>query len=197
VGSPLPSWSARVTIYYSADTHFRHYGVIEKDNRPFASLEEMENSIISHWNRHVRPRDTVWFLGDFALGNVKDTAEILERLNGRKHLVAGNHDDKVRKLPGWETSQDYAEIHDGQDFVILHHYAQRTWRDLQRGAFHLFGHSHGWLAPQCRSIDVGTMCWGYRPVTLAEIKKRLDGLRLLERESNNDAAAHRNGIGES
>jgi len=171
-----------VTIYYTADTHFRHYGILDIDNRPFSSLEEMENEIIRRWNRHVRPRDTVWFLGDFALGSTKAAAEILARLNGRKHLVWGNHDGKVRKLPGWESSQPYAEIREGDDFLCLHHYAQRTWRDLQRGAFHLFGHSHGWLMPQCRSIDVGIMCWDYRPVTLAEIKKRLAGLGLLGRE---------------
>jgi calcineurin-like phosphoesterase family protein len=170
-----------VTIYYTADTHFRHHNILETDNRPFASMEEMETAIISNWNRHVRPRDTVWFLGDFAFGNAKAAAEILERLNGRKHLVAGNHDDKVRKLPGWESSQSYAETYDGEDFLCLHHYAQRTWRDLQRGAFQLFGHSHGWLMPQCRSIDVGIMCWNYRPVTMVEIKKRLAGLGMLER----------------
>jgi calcineurin-like phosphoesterase family protein len=178
-----------VTIYYTSDTHFRHHGILEIDSRPFASLEEMEASIVRNWNLRVRPRDTVWVVGDFALGKPNVVAEILGRLNGRKHLVWGNHDDRTRKLPGWETSQPYAEIHDGQDFLCLHHYAQRTWRDLQRGAFHLFGHSHGWLSPQCRSIDVGIMCWDYRPVTLAEIKKRLAGLGLLEREAKREEAS--------
>jgi hypothetical protein len=56
----------------------------------------------------------------------------------------------------------------------------RVWNKAHYGAFHLYGHSHGSLPPQGRSHDVGTNVWDYRPVTLAEVKERLDALGLLE-----------------
>jgi len=179
-----------MTIYYTADTHFHHAAVIGFDNRPFASIEEHDETLVRNWNRTVRPTDTVYFVGDFVIGKGRHAAPILERLNGKLHLVAGNHDPhSVRKLDRWLTVQEKCEIHDGRDYVVLNHFAQRTWNKCRYGAYHLFGHSHGNLAPQYRSIDVGTNCWDYRPVSLAEIKVKLDALGLLEWVGNKDAEA--------
>ena len=57
--------------------------------------------------------------------------------------------------------------------IWLSHYAHRTWPRLHRGDLHLYGHSHGTLPGDSRSLDVGVDCWGYRPVTLAEIRERM------------------------
>jgi calcineurin-like phosphoesterase family protein len=169
-----------MTIYYTSDTHFRHKAILRYDARPFSSLEEMEETIIRHWNARVRPTDTVYHLGDFVFGGGGHAREILGRLNGQKHLIWGNHDsNQVRKLTDWVSSQPYLEINDGNDLVCLHHYGQRVWNRCHYGAFHLFGHSHGSLPPQGRSIDVGMCCWNYGPVTLAEIKERLTELGLI------------------
>ncbi len=126
-------------------------------------------------------RQNLWHLGDFVWGKGQHAAAILARLNGQKHFVWGNHDHStVKRLPEWVSSQPYAEIRDGQDFVVLSHYGHRVWNKAHYGAFHLFGHSHGSLPPQGRSHDVGTNVWDYRPVVLAEVKERLDALGLLE-----------------
>ncbi|ANY85469.1 hypothetical protein BB934_45455 (plasmid) [Microvirga ossetica] len=179
-----------MTLFFTSDTHFRHAAILHHDRRPFVSVEEMEAEIIRRWNARVRPRDTVYHLGDFAWGKAKVVAEILPRLNGHIHLIWGNHDhNTVRRMTEWASSQPYLEIKDGDDLVCLHHYAQRTWNRARYGSYHLFGHSHGNLPPQGRSIDVGTCCWDYKPVTLAEIKARLDGLGLLELAGNEKAEA--------
>ena len=97
-------------------------------------------------------------------------AELLGRLNGAKHLVAGNNDGPATlALPGWASVQHYAELTlDGVDLVMCH-YAFRTWNGMHRRALNLHGHSHGQLKPQPRQIDVGVDVWNFRPVTLAEL----------------------------
>jgi len=169
-------------IYYTSDTHFRHKAILKYDAPPFASLEEMEETIIKRWNARVRPTDTVYHLGDFVWDRSGQVAqEILGRLNGKVHLIWGNHDsNQVRKLEDWTSSQPYLEIRDGEDFVVLSHYGHRVWNKGHYGSFHLYGHSHGSLPPQGRSIDVGVSCWDYRPVTLAEVKERLAELGLID-----------------
>lgn len=132
-----------MTIFYTSDTHFRHKAVLHFDRRPFITVEEMEEEIVRRWNRRVWPTDTVWHLGD---------------------LVCGNHDHStVKRLAEWFSSQPYAEIRDGQNFVVLSHYGHRVWNKAHYRALHLYGHPHGSLPPQGRSHDVGTNLWDYRP----------------------------------
>jgi calcineurin-like phosphoesterase family protein len=78
--------------WFTADLHLGHEKIIELCDRPFATVDEMNATIIEKWNERVDPEDTVWVLGDFAMGQIKDTLPLVARLHGRKVLVAGNHD---------------------------------------------------------------------------------------------------------
>ena len=81
--------------YYIADLHFFHRALNDKmDVRGFEDVEEMNEYMISQWNKKVKKRDEVVVLGDFSWGNGRDTAEIIERLNGRIFLIRGNHEDR-------------------------------------------------------------------------------------------------------
>lgn len=169
-------------IYFTSDTHFGHFNSIRFDKRPFATVEEMDLAIIARWNERVGPNDEVYHLGDFAFRNAMAATHYLDRLNGRKHLIWGNHDsNQVKKMPGWASSQPVLELKVGDDLVCLSHYAHRTWNKSHYGSFHLFGHTHGSMPAYGRSLDVGCMCWDYRPVTLAEIKERLAELGLIDK----------------
>lgn len=44
-------------IYFTADMHFGHENVIKFDNRPFKSLEEMDEELIKRWNNKVGKAD--------------------------------------------------------------------------------------------------------------------------------------------
>ncbi len=44
------------------------------------------------WNEAVRPDDTVYHLGDVALGTLTESLPYVGRLNGHKILIPGNHD---------------------------------------------------------------------------------------------------------
>ena len=78
-------------IYFSSDHHFWHNNVIKYCDRPFASVEEMNEIMILRWNEVVKPEDTVYYLGDFAMA-ARAPEVYTNRLNGTKILVNGNHD---------------------------------------------------------------------------------------------------------
>ena len=56
---------------------------------------------------------------------------------------------------------------------MLCHYPLRTWDQKKRGSYQFFGHVHGALPRAHKSLDVGVDCWGFRPVSLEEIRARL------------------------
>jgi calcineurin-like phosphoesterase family protein len=56
-----------MTIWFTSDTHFGHSNIIQYSNRPFASVQSMDEVLINNWNQLVRPQDIIYHLGDFTL----------------------------------------------------------------------------------------------------------------------------------
>jgi calcineurin-like phosphoesterase family protein len=160
-----------VAIFFTSDTHFGDPRVLRIDKRPFASLPEHDAALIERWNAEVGPEDEVWHLGDFALHvRPERIHELLATLNGRKHLITGNNDGAdTLAAPAWTSVQSYTELNVDGAWLVLCHYAFRTWKNIGRGWLDLHGHSHGKLKKQTRQYDVGVDVWDYRPVTLATI----------------------------
>jgi len=52
----------------------------------------MDETIIENWNSVVKPEDTVYHLGDIALGPISESLAKVARLNGHKIAILGNHD---------------------------------------------------------------------------------------------------------
>jgi calcineurin-like phosphoesterase family protein len=140
----------------------------------------MDEALLERWNATVGADDSVWHLGDFAVRvRPERAAALLDRLQGTKHLVAGNNDGPpIRGLAGWASVQDYAELELAGRRFILCHYPLRAWNGAGRGAIDLHGHSHGRLAPWPRQVDVGVDAWDYRPVTLEAILARVGPRRV-------------------
>ena len=82
----------REKIWFIGDSHFNHRMIIPYCNRPFATVSEMNKTLIDNWNKVVRKEDKVIMNGDFALSGKDKIIEIGQQLNGRKTLVLGNHD---------------------------------------------------------------------------------------------------------
>jgi calcineurin-like phosphoesterase family protein len=162
--------------WYISDPHFGHDRIVDLCSRPFASIHEMDETLIRNIASVVLPRDDLWILGDFGFGETAGQTgyleAVFERLPGRKHLIIGNHDGRrVRSLP-WETCQMIAEVKDGGLRLTLCHYPMITWHKARHGAMQLFGHVHNrWLGSR-NSVNVGVDVWGYRPVQLEEITER-------------------------
>jgi calcineurin-like phosphoesterase family protein len=161
-----------MTVWFTADTHFYHKRIIDLAKRPFSSVEEMDETMIARWNERVQKGDTVYHLGDFAF---TDHTPYLERLNGHKVLVIGNHDhsNRIRRAEGWMTHRHLLEVKVDDQPVVLCHYRMNVWNRSHHGAIHLYGHSHGNLEGDSQSQDVGVDVWDFRPVTLDEIKEQL------------------------
>lgn len=156
-------------IFFTSDTHFGHKNIIRYCNRPWATVEEMNEGLIANWNAVVGPDDIVWHLGDFAFMSRERALEIFRRLNGTKYLVRGNHDSNAITKLGWKkVVQTWETTVDGHD-VVMHHKPLDQWDGI-----HLHGHCHGNIA-RCGTMpnryDVGVDPMGYRPVTLTQILK--------------------------
>ena len=78
--------------FYIGDPHLGHEAIIRLCDRPFASVDEMDEAIISNWNKRVTNSDTVFILGDMMFRMKKDPSEYLSRLRGHKILILGNHE---------------------------------------------------------------------------------------------------------
>jgi calcineurin-like phosphoesterase family protein len=160
-------------IYFTGDTHFGDPRVLRLDRRPFFNMVEHDAALSRNWNETVDPKDEVWHLGDFMSAKTGDCAELLARLNGRKHLIIGNNDPATTtNSPGWESVQHYAELRHNEHHLILCHYAFRTWNQMGKKSINLHGHSHGRLKPLPRQYDVGVDGQEFRPVTLEVLLKR-------------------------
>lgn len=158
-------------LFFTSDTHFGDHRTLNIHKRPFGSVQAMDEALVSAWNTVIGQADEVWHLGDFAR-KPADVPLLLQRLNGRKHLIIGNNDQSATiEDHGWASVQHYAEIMVHGAHLILCHYPFRSWNQQHRKSINLHGHSHGKLKPLLRQIDVGVDARDYRPVSLLEIAK--------------------------
>lgn len=141
--------------YYIADLHFCHSNLNQHmDCRGFESGEDLNEYMISQWNSKVRSNDEVVILGDFCLStNVDEVQGVLNRLNGKKCLVVGNHDRYLAKRD-FDSSvfrwvESYKELNDNKRKVILSHYPimcyNGQYRRNEEGkpkVYMLYGHVH-------------------------------------------------------
>ncbi len=168
-----------MAIYFTSDTHFGHDTIRTLADRPFASLAEMDETLVSRWNEVVKPGDTVWHLGDFSHRNSTLIADYRSRLNGTIHLVRGNHDTGIKgeNLALFASVQLMAEVTTRGKSIILCHYPLREWDKAWRGAWHLHGHVHGRLDEETIgfSLDIGVDSHNYQPVSFDQLMKVFSG----------------------
>ena len=156
------------------------------DIRGFLTPEEMNDSMRETWNAYVRPGDTVYNLGDVSFAPPALTIPFLKTLNGKHHLILGNHDKIIKKKRELflesgvfqSIQNEFTLKHAGKE-LYLHHFPHRTWEKAQYDTIHLFGHTHGYLAPRGRSVDVGVddknITHEYRPVSVDEVLAFMEG----------------------
>lgn len=152
-------------IWFTSDTHFYHRNIIKycpTSRGHFVDEVQMTEYLISAWNSRIGSNDVVYHLGDVAFGNHAKAVEVLQRLNGTKILVRGNHDLRNLKYPAfinvWDGIYDsHLEIEINNIPVILCHYPMIKWNWMNDGSYHLYGHVHGnrMRIETGRRMDVG------------------------------------------
>lgn len=163
-----------MAVFFTSDTHFGHEAIIKLCERPFTSIDDMDEGIISRWNAMIAPGDTVYHLGDFSFRNARALSEYRRALNGTIHLVAGNHDRPQAE----EYDRQFASVSSILEIklhgkrIVLCHYPMREWHGSWRGSWHLFGHVHSRLnhEPLGYSLDVGVDSNEYKPWRFEEIE---------------------------
>lgn len=166
-----------MTIFFTSDMHLAHKKIILLSNRPFSSVEEMDEELIKRFNSKVGPEDTVYDLGDFCFTNPKKYDGCL---NGNIIRIKGSHDHDIKEPRMMVIKPDgFLDKYGDQVEITLCHYAMRSWEKSHYGAWHLYGHHHGLLAPYGLSFDVGVDCWDYYPVSLEQVKEKMDTLEPI------------------
>jgi calcineurin-like phosphoesterase family protein len=168
------------TIYFTSDHHFGHKNILKFSDRPFESVEEMDEALIQRWNEKIKPEDEVYHLGDVGLMSSGKLRKILDRLNGKIYLINGNHEKSAQACHSrFEWIKDYYELvvkddefERGKQLIALFHYSIREWNSSHWGTYHLYGHSHGSLPddPNSLSFDIGVDCHDFYPLSYEEVK---------------------------
>jgi calcineurin-like phosphoesterase family protein/2'-5' RNA ligase len=73
-----------------SDLHLDHVNIIRYCKRPFHNVNGMNTVLVNNWNRTVRRKDTVYFLGDMSFGKGSRSADYwLSKLNGNIIFIRG------------------------------------------------------------------------------------------------------------
>lgn len=171
----------RPMIWFTSDCHFGHKNILTLGHgRPFAHVDEMNEAMIDRHNEVVQPGDLVYNLGDFALKiSQTEAINIRRRLNGNIYFISGNHDSIAKAMPGsWVWIRQLDRITPAgfnTPPIAICHYAMRTWHGSHKGAWQLYGHSHGNLPeiPELLAFDVGVDCWNYTPVSIEQVAVKM------------------------
>ena len=175
-----------MAIFFTADTHFGHESVIKHCKRPFATLDEMNTALLLNWNSRVKNKDDIYIVGDFCYrGRMDDVLQILKQLNGRKHLIAGNHDKKYLKNEAFRNEfvsvVDILNLAVNGERMVLCHYPMAEWDGYFRGAWHIYGHIHNkqgetfeLMRSRKRGLNAGSDITNFYPVTFEELKQYND-----------------------
>ena len=119
--------------------------------RGFKCVQEMNGALIKNWNETVGKDDDIYVLGDFFLDTDYDYInEVLDKLNGRIHLVVGNHDtpSKITWYTSWNNIVEIADAlrirYKKREFFLCHYpvLTASLEQDPDRAVINLFGHTH-------------------------------------------------------
>lgn len=181
-------------IWLTSDLHLGHANILKYNDRPYESVDEMDDALVKGINERVGRDDQLWILGDVAMGRAKvgTVGCFLAQVSCREvHLILGNHDPRDRRdellAAGFASVSDYEELFWWKDGVegskkrpvrvVLSHYPFASWNGSAHGASMLHGHIHSQgpaynesqVAQGLRRYDVGVDANGYAPVLLDDV----------------------------
>jgi calcineurin-like phosphoesterase family protein len=150
-----------------------------------------------NWNKTVRPKDKVYHLGDLVMA--KKHLPILERLNGEKVLIRGNHD--LEKASVYlKYFKDVRGSHQFDGMLLTHIPVHPD--SLARWGFNVHGHLHtnrvmkqvyhetssDLMLVDATELEVDPRYYcvsveqiNYTPISLDEVKKHKPALELSAR----------------
>lgn len=172
------------TIWFISDTHFFHANMLKFTDdkgalvRPgFASIEDMNETMVQNWNAVVKPQDHVWHLGDVTFQYNGIFNNIMSQLNGHKRLVVGNHDKMLNpNLFRWFEKVELWRGFKEENFVCSHIPLRK---DNFRGGvqYNVHGHIHERVIDDPTYVNVCVEQINYTPISMEEITDRIKNSR--------------------
>lgn len=167
------------SVFLVSDTHFGHAGVCRflRDDgsklRPWEDPAEMDEAMVAAWNDRVRLGDKVYHLGDVVIN--RRSLKILDRLNGDKVLIRGNHD--IFKLEDYTPYfRDVRGCHVMNGMILSHIPVHEE--SLGRFGVNIHGHLHYQRVKKDGMIDPRYHCvcvehTDYAPILFEDVIKRI------------------------
>ena len=171
-------------VWFTSDLHFWHKNICKYCDRPYESVEEMNQGIIANWNSVVKEDDIVFVLGDLGFCGIEKLKVLIPQLKGTIVVIQGNHDsDKViDTLYNGNYINDFYvlvsvtvvgdEVCPGQELTLCH-FPMIDWYNKEKGAWMIHGHQHQLPeTPSCspKHYDVGLDKNGMTPISFEQLK---------------------------
>jgi calcineurin-like phosphoesterase family protein len=172
-----------MATWFTSDTHYGHDAIIRYCNRPYKSVGEMNFDMARRWNERVAPTDTVYHLGDFAMGDPERYPSFRHALQGQIVLVKGNHDKRMESVMAYMAFLNVIENAiievDGVKLWLNHYplgvpdFRGRPYaRPAAPGPYDiaLCGHVHQNFKVQSGNVNVGVDVWDFAPISISDIR---------------------------
>lgn len=174
-------------VFFTSDLHLGHEHILST-RQAFQCIEEHDAALIEKWNKKVKKNDHVYILGDLSYRSPHPISYYLSQMNGKKHLIVGNHDGywmrRVEDMSIYFESVDYLKtMKFEKKQITLCHYPMIEWpgsRYVESGtSFLIHGHIHATKDPvvygyikkyQPHALNAGIDINGFEPVTFEELK---------------------------
>lgn len=157
--------------WFTSDLHINHERIIEYCNRPFSSVEEMNDALVTRWNDRVMDSDIVYVVGDMFLGKPENATDTIKSLKGYKVLVLGNHDRSRRTMlecgfdEVWQRKN--LTLGDGRKVLLSHKPLPES--TLQHVEMQVHGHRHAGPIASGKRVNVCVDLWDFRPISEDEL----------------------------
>ena len=139
-------------IFLTSDTHFSHDKGFLYEPRGFTNVKDMNEALVENWNKLIKPEDTVYHLGDLALGDKEDALKYIRQLHGKIFWIYGNHctqnkiDYFMDEVPNLYSIGYAWVLKHGKQSLYLSHYPTLTSnyddKKFSQHVINLHGHTH-------------------------------------------------------
>lgn len=157
--------------WFTSDLHLNHANILQYCSRPFDSMEEMNEALVTRWNDRVGYGDTVYVVGDMFLGKPEDAAQLIKRLRGHKVLILGNHDRSRRTMlecgfdETWQRKD--LKLKDGRRALLSHKPLPES--TIENYDLQIHGHRHSLPIVSGKRLNVCVDLWDFAPISEDEL----------------------------
>ena len=159
-----------MAIWVTSDFHFNHKKILNTC-RDFYSIKDHNEYIVSQYNSVVAKDDLVYVLGDIGFYDLKYVGKWIKKLNGRKILILGNHDQgsiEEYKRMGFIDVVNHPIYY--SDKIILSHFPAKEAFQNQF-CINVHGHLHGAILSLPNYFNCNLEMTNYKPINIKQFEE--------------------------